>query len=280
MTSQPNQNRSDDVSDPPVAAPKTAIANRGFVAARRMANVGLMFCWTMNAVLLVSAFVWVYRDGQSRSIIERAQNLVSFQQALETSGAAQPLWMILVAAAVAGLTLVGMFCGLFLGAGPFRSVRMWLVFMAMTAGWLGLVVSWPEVYWSGQRQRMSAMLSPAEELARKLKANWPVEDGFMEEVGPFLAYPKGNPTTLLPLQYITFPNTAIQFSAIERSKDGAIRFELSGKEQGAWLEWRADDDPPAAFVGGLETSYNVARQQQLAPRWFLVRYRASTVAAP
>ena len=99
----------------------------------------------------------------------------------------------------------------------------------------------------------------------------------MEEVGPFLAYPKGNPTTVLPLQTITFPNTKLQFSAIERTKDGTIRFELSGKERGAWLEWRADDNAPAAFVGGLETSYNVTRQERLAPRWFLVRYRARAV---
>lgn len=281
MTSQPTKHRSNDHGGEQAETLAALKSKRGGVAIRRLANVGLTFCWTLNVMLLVAAFVWVYRDGRSRSMIEQAKSLLTFddasslRQVFETYGVAPPVWIVFVAALIASVTLAGMFCGLFLGAGPFRSVRMWLVFTAMAAGWLGFVVSWPEVYWHGQRQRMSTLLTPVEALAVKLNTNWPIEDGYMEEVGPFLAYPKGNPTTVLPLQTITFPNTKLQFSAIERTKDGTIRFELSGKERGAWLEWRADDNAPAAFVGGLETSYNVTRQQRLAPRWFLVRYRAS-----
>jgi hypothetical protein len=96
-------------------------------------------------------------------------------------------------------------------------------------------------------------------------------------VGPYLAYPKGGPTTILPLHWITFPDTSLRFSAIERTADGAIRFQLAGSEAGAWLEWRADDRAPMPFKSGLDMHYNVGRQQRLAPRWFLVRYRPGAV---
>jgi hypothetical protein len=94
----------------------------------------------------------------------------------------------------------------------------------------------------------------------------------MPGVGPFLAYPKGDPTTVLPLRQITFPDTALRFAAIERTRDGAIRFELAGDEAGAWLERRAVDRPPGPFKSGLDMNYNVSRTARLAPHWFLVRY--------
>jgi hypothetical protein len=138
-----------------------------------------------------------------------------------------------------------------------------------------LLIAWPEIYWAGQQRRMMSVLAPVEAMARSLEVNWPREDGDLPGIGPYLAYPKGGPTTILPLRWITFPGTSLRFTAIERTNDGAIRFELAGAEAGAWLEWRPRDDSPRSFHSGLETNYYVTRGQRLSPRWYLVRYRAS-----
>jgi hypothetical protein len=92
-------------------------------------------------------------------------------------------------------------------------------------------------------------------------------------------YPSSAPTALLPLSGPVFPSTTMPFSAVERTGDDAMRFELAGSEVGAWLEWRRDSSEPQAFVGGLETHYEVARFARLAPHWFLVRYRANLAAS-
>jgi hypothetical protein len=176
-------------------------------------------------------------------------------------------------ATVVACTLFAMLCGLFIGERRYRSTRAWLAFMTLACGWLGFLVTWPDVYWLGQQRRMAAALQPVERLAQELSQNWPTEDGNLAGIGPYLAYPKGGPTTLLPLRWITFPGSALGFSAIERTADGVIRFELAGDEVGAWLEWRSDDRPPQPFKSGLEVDYNVAREARLAPRWFLVRYK-------
>jgi hypothetical protein len=144
----------------------------------------------------------------------------------------------------------------------------------MVGGWLGLVVGWPEVYWHGQLTRVAAALPQIDKMATKLAANWPRSDGELTQIGSFLAYPKSDPRSLLLLGIAIIPGTDLQFSAVERSADGTIRFELSGRETGAWVELRNDDNDPQAFVGGLETSYRVARWQRLSARWFLVRYRS------
>ena len=148
MTSQPIQSRSNDQVDEQSEELAASKSKRGGRAIRRFANIGLMFCWNLNVMLLAFAFFWVYRDGRSHSVIELAKGLLTFDdgswQVFASYGVATPVWTVFVAALIAGLTLAGMFCGLFLGAGPFRSVRMWLVFTAMAAGWLGFAVSWPE----------------------------------------------------------------------------------------------------------------------------------------
>jgi hypothetical protein len=181
---------------------------------------------------------------------------------------------VTVGAAIAAVTLLVMFGSLFAGTPRFRTTRFWLVFTAITCGWLGLLVGWPNLYWLGQQVRVRSELASIATLAQELNQNWPVEDGEYPNLGMYLAYPKGAPRTMLLLGDATFPNSSLSVSAIERTADGAIRFELSGNERGAWLEWRADDTPPESFVGGLESNYQVARHERLAPQWFLVRYRA------
>ena len=143
----------------------------------------------------------------------------------------------------------------------------------------GVRDDWPAVCWIGQQHRVGRLVSAAESTVSGLKSNWPTMDGELPEVGPFLAYPSSAPTALLPLSEAAFPNTRVPFSAVERTGDEAMRFELAGSEVGAWLEWRADASEPQSFVGGLETHYDVERFAGIAPHWFLVRYRANLAAS-
>ena len=95
----------------------------------------------------------------------------------------------------------------------------------------------------------------------------------MPEVGTFMAYPNGNPRTLLILAQPQSPTKSIQFSAVERSDGGALRFELTGYENGAWLEWHPNDSSPESFTGGLENTYSRTKSAPLGNGWYLVRYR-------
>ncbi len=252
---------------------------------RRLGHWTLALAWIVNALLLVSAFVWVYSDGQSRTMMERLIRKASFQESIslarvyDSLQSGEAIFFLAFATAIALLTLFAAFGGLFIGGSRFRSVRTWLLFTALVAGWLGFISSWQDVYWHGQQRRVAPVLAEAEKLARYLDAHWPTEDGELEGAGPFLAYPKGAPTILLPLRWITFPDTSLRFSAVDNSIDGTIRFELAGDETGAWLEWRRDEREPTEFTGGLETRYTIGRKQQLAPHWYLVRYDVATIGS-
>jgi hypothetical protein len=245
---------------------------------RRSCVWGLSLAWTTSFLLLATAFIWTFCDGRSRDALSFVQSAVSGAPVDSSLGSSDVGWLRPRSLAVAGgiTVVVGttllIAAGLLRGPRKFRGMSAWLSFLTLASGWLGYAVGWQDVYWRGQQWRLKPILADAESLARHLEANWPTEDGDLPQVGPYLAYPKGGPTTILPLHWITFPNTSLRFSAIERTADGAIRFELAGSEAGAWLEWRADDRAPMPFKSGLDMHYNVGRQQRLVPRWFLVRY--------
>jgi len=184
---------------------------------------------------------------------------------------------VILATVIAVFTLVVAFISLFVGESRFRSLRMWLVFTALVAGWIGLVSGWPDIYWNGQLRRVRPVLAEAESMLRELNADWPTEDGERLGLGPFQAYPMYSPvetpTMLMLLREGRFAGTAIRFSGIERMRNTKVmRIQLSGDDAGSWLEWRDDDSPPVSFVSGLSTSHSLERKQRLAPRWYLVRY--------
>lgn len=246
---------------------------------QRLAHWALSLAWIINVALLIAAFAWTYFDGRALHAMDALRGQFGFRpQHLDSIAAASgrsklSVQTAMVFGAVLGGSFAAMFIGLVIGRRRFRTTRAWLLFMTLACGWLGFIACWPEVYWKGQQRRVAADLVAAESLAKYLHSNWPSEDGNLDGVGPFLAYPQGDPTTVLPLKATNFPNTVLGFSAVERSTDGVIRFELTGDEAGAWLEWRADDRPPRAFKNGLEMYYNVSRHQRLATHWYLVRYR-------
>ncbi len=246
---------------------------------RRVADTCLAAAWVINGLLLAGGFVFVYRFSASRDVIQRVEHSFAAGEWRTNSnydGGTYFLCMLTnIAAAVGAGTLLAALVGLVSGGPRFRSTRMWLLFTAVVAGWLGLGVAWPEIYWLGQERRISAVLASAETTVRDLNAHWPRDDGELRSVGQFLAYPKGRPATLLALGAARFPDSNLCFSAIERSGNDVMRFYLTGDESDAWLEWRGDDSVPDSFKGGLDTRYVVERQRRLAPRWFLVRYRAA-----
>jgi hypothetical protein len=249
----------------------------------RVAFGVLTSAWLVNAMLLIGMVAWMYFDGRSSNAIDVLQENVGRRtEALDSmtrsaQSTSNAVVVLVAASAVAGCTLLTMLVGLFVGPRRFRSIRAWLLFTMLVGGWLGTVIAGPEIYWLGQQRRMARVLAPVESVAQQLDANWPVEDGDMPGIGPYLAYPKGAPTLVLPLKWISFPNTDLRFAAVERSNNGVVRFELTGSESGAWLEWRADDRPPQPFKSGLEMRYNVSRQQRLAPHWYLVHYRLASI---
>jgi hypothetical protein len=244
----------------------------------RVAFGVLTSAWLVNALLIVGAIAWIYLDGRSSSVLDILHEKIGFGTELVDATArsaevrAKASLTLIATICVAGCTLLAMFIGLFIGPPRFRSIRAWLLFTMFVGGWLGTAIAGPEIYWLGQQRRLAGVLAPVETLARQLSANWPVEDGDLPSIGPYLAYPKRLPTCLLPLRFVEFPETNLKFSAVERTIDGTIRFELAGDELGGWLEWRADDFEPSTFVGGLEAKHTKTRSVALAPRWYLVRY--------
>jgi hypothetical protein len=183
--------------------------------------------------------------------------------------------IVLLGLVLAAGTLIVALGSLLVGASRFRTLRWWLLFVALVSGWLGLWAGWPEVYWRGQQRRVGNGLDAVARFARDLQSNWPRDDGEIAGAGAFLAYPKGAPATLLFLGEAAVPDSTIRLSAIERTGEGILRFELAAGETGAWLERHSDETRPDSFVGGLETNYTLSRIKRLAPNWFLVRYRSS-----
>jgi hypothetical protein len=239
--------------------------------------------WGLNILLLGSAFGWVFFFGESRTTIGLMRQVVfggssSGIVIRDPSRLGSGVTIGLIAAVAALVTGASMFVSLLAGERRFRTLRMWLVFMAAACGWLGVVVAWPAVYWMGQQQRVGRIVPPAEQVAEALRTHWPAADSDSKELGPFLAYPINAPTVLMPLTQPVFPNSSQRFSAVERTGNEVLRFELSPPESDAWLEWRGDGERPRSFVGGLATRYEIEKSAEVAPGWFLVRYRAAGLA--
>jgi hypothetical protein len=152
-------------------------------------------------------------------------------------------------------------------------VASWLAFTFLVAVWLTLAVSWRELSWQSQVVRVRRQLSGFESVAALLRSDWPDSDGERDEIGPFMAYPRGRPRTLLLLTSPTIAHASASISAIERATTGGLRFQLTGSEPDAWLEWHPWGSVPDSFRGGLMTDYVLERSAPLSRGWFVVRYR-------
>jgi len=248
----------------------------------RLFGFGVGLAWVLNLGLLVAAIAWIFGDSRSlRSVEFVLYRLGLYEPPIATVvrapsrlGLAVPT--IELGLAVAAIALIISLVGLIVGPPHFRTTRAWLALTALLCGWLGLLVAWPEVYWKGQEIRIGHNLQPLEEIARRLHADWPTKEDEIAPLGAFLAYPLDSPSTLLLLGEAEIPGTPLRVSAIERSPQGVLNFQLSSDEHGAWLAWSPNGSPPQSFESGLQTYYRILRCRQLKPEWFLVRYRSST----
>jgi hypothetical protein len=251
---------------------------------RRVAAWGCSFGWAANVLLLVVLCGWIVAnprvgpqmDHQWREFVprwERAHGRPP-QAIAEANRRTTGLQAIRLGAVV---TMAIIVVGLFFGAPRHRRMRSWLALTALVAAWLTVFTSYPSLAWAGQRWRVSRQLDEFEAIAAPLRSAWPFEDSSTEALGPFNAYPIGQPQVLLLLTTPPAAPQELSFAAIERSPEGALRFDLVGSDGFAWLEWQPKDSQPASFVGGLGGAHTLIRATPLGRGWYLVAYR---VGAP
>jgi hypothetical protein len=160
-------------------------------------------------------------------------------------------------------------------AGPreFRTLKSWLVLVGLIGAWFGLIGSWSSICWIGKKYRMRGERDVFAAIATSLREDWPQQDGNRPEIGPFMAYPVGQPSTLILLTLPDLPDTNATISLVERSRGGGLHFELAGSERGDWLEWHPAGAKPASYIGGLMEPRDLVRFESLGDGWYLVRYR-------
>jgi hypothetical protein len=156
------------------------------------------------------------------------------------------------------------------------SMRRLLMLTALVALWCGLLFQHDEVTWQGKRWRSLGRIDALQTLAESLQSDWPSEDGHIAGVGPFMAYPFGQPRVLILLTPFPIDDGQTRVAAVERSVAGALRFQLAGRDGGDWIEWHRDASRPASFTGGLAEVYRLERQQHLRGDWYLVRYHVGS----
>jgi hypothetical protein len=237
--------------------------------------------WALNVALLVGACTWILLDGRFGRTASLLGGATIFGL---KAGEIDPViddvsdWRFLgvrtLSLAVI-VTLTNLFFALIFGPAKFRRVRSWLALTALVAGWLALAVGWPDLAWQGKQWRLARQIEAFEPAAASLRQDWPADDGRREAVGAFMAYPQPNPTMLLLLAPPEDDGAKRLFSAVERSPEGALRFELMGGDEGDWLEWHPAGSVPQSFMGGLQGDYQLRRTAPLRDGWHVSRYRSA-----
>jgi hypothetical protein len=258
---------------------RTSTEAAGAWRRRAFSGTAVSAYWLINVISLVVLLGWIFTDGRFADIALRAkQDLLSLIRWLPSTDQQEPrLASRLIALEVLGVLVVtsaiGIATALFYGGPKHRRVRSWLSLTALVAAWLTLWATWPELLWQGQVYRLKRQCPHVQVTAQALANNWPASDGARAEIGPFLAYPQGQPETLLLLTQAKVPHTSILLSSVERSDQGALRFQLAGNELGAWLEWHPSQDEPRGFIGGLQQRFELEQFSPLGNNLFLVRYK-------
>jgi hypothetical protein len=151
-------------------------------------------------------------------------------------------------------------------------LKSWLALTAIVAIWLTLGLDWRDLQWRGQVHRARPSVNAFSALANSLQKSWPTIDGETPELGPFQAYPIAKPEVLLLFSQKQMPGATAPISAINRSENGTLRFQLAGNETGTWLEWHPHD-APSDFVSGLGQRFVLNRATTVGDNWYLVEYQ-------
>ncbi|MCC9608007.1 hypothetical protein LOC68_02155 [Blastopirellula sp. JC732] len=227
--------------------------------------------WGWNLASWLTLLIWILLDASAGASWNQLAAAVDLQLG-ELSRLPFPFFLM---AALLGLSLLGMVVAwVSIVAGPrnYRSLLAWMATIGLTSLWLGLIVNMPDLIWSGYRFRLHAALPKYEAATRPLCADWPNSDGEMEAWGPYSAYPIAQPKMLLMLAPPEICSGSHVVS-VERAESGGVRLELTGKEQGVWLEWHPPGSEPSSFVGGLADPHRLIRTSRLRDNWFVVRYK-------
>lgn len=228
--------------------------------------------WCLQLVLLGGMLGWLILDpecpGGFRNFFARvSEELISVPRAVG--------FLALATGSTVGMSILGI--SFLVGARRYRSVRSLLALATLVGCWIAVERGHADVAWQGKRLRLAWQLDPFDSIVQSLQSNWPRDDGQHPLIGPYMAYPFGRPTTLVPLAPPAVSADGICISIIERGSRGSLRFQLSGTEQGGpsmrdWLEWHPRGQPDS-FLGGLQDPHTIDRYLALRDGWFLVRYR-------
>ncbi|QDV55257.1 hypothetical protein [Rosistilla oblonga] len=237
--------------------------------------------YAIQLATLAAMLAWTVFDPQFEPLVDALRRgsdspIAALRSANVMFGAWRPS-LFFVVIGLACVSLVGLFLGMLKGtvaSRPVRSLRSLLMLTAVVALWCGLVTNHASLAWQGKRLRLVARVAELETIARPLRSDWPKEDGELPRIGPFMAYPFGDPTTMILLAPPTVSGGEICIAAIERCDDGAIKLQLGGSKAADWVEWHPESSEPESFVGGLQDSHHLRSHLRLGSGWFLVRYDA------
>ena len=230
--------------------------------------------------LAVAAVLWLFLDAR----FEASLDWWHFQNAAATPGEmldyhmADWWWLrlrnsvLMVLIGMCGLATVAMVLQFVFGTAIQRGLRAMMGLIMVVAIWLAIGTHWQDIVWQGKQYRLSQILTEFQVATEPLREQWPQQDGDLEGLGQFMAYPVGRPRTLLMLtmpQMKSFPGT---FASVEGQPGGPFRFELVDQEEGDWLEWHPAGSYPATFTGGLGDLYRLKKSHALHDGWYLARY--------
>ncbi|MCA9139705.1 MAG: hypothetical protein KDB00_23195 [Planctomycetales bacterium] len=233
--------------------------------------------WGVQVLLLSSIVAWAYLDPQFGLF---ADSLNLPLKILASQFGVSRLVAGAVVAVLAPATMLRLLVGM---AGPsrtFRSLGALLVITTLVGLWCGLAVGHPTISWLGKRARMVGRVDQLESIARSLREDWPRQDGEIAELGPYMAYPFGQPSTLILLTPPQLTRDGTSVSAVERTDSGALLFQLSGIEGSDWAEWHPESSLPQSFKGGLGDLHQLSAKLPLGHGWYLVRYAGQLQREP
>lgn len=180
-------------------------------------------------------------------------------------------WAVMLGSLFACLTLVLALAATIFGRGRERYFLSTFG-LVLAVGWVLIGTTWGSIRLSGRSAELVQYAESVGEFAKRLDASWPDQGGEIPDFGAFLAYPYGEPRTLLMLGDARIPNTSLRVAAVERTPGQAIRFQLVGDAADIWFERRATNTIPTKFRGGLQQNHTPTNYIEIAANTFIVKY--------
>ncbi len=234
-------------------------------------DVDMKQLWTIHLSSLAAIITWAVTDPLFETMVQ----LRSVSDVAVNVGTPRVVGMIIVAL-IATSSLIALLAKQITRQGSeprHRSVRQLLAITTVIAIWASLPHHHGSIAWQGKRVRFAMRVQEFETIAAPLRVNWPKCDGDLTGIGPFMAYPFGQPTTLVLLQAPRVADRSVYLSAIERCITGAIKLQLTGTDGGDWAEWHPPGCHPSSFTGGLADPHELQSATSIGDGWFLVRYK-------